>query len=64
MLIGRSEHNAWMVDGLWNVDVGQFHDNDIGKGSHGIYRNGQFIVCALILPLSFNAGGARSRLTF
>lgn len=36
----RSEHNAWMVDGLWNVDVGQFHDDDIGKGSDGIDRDG------------------------
>jgi hypothetical protein len=60
----RSEHNAWMVDGLWNVDVGQFHDDDIGKGSDGIDRDGQFIVCASIFPLSLNAGGARPRLTF
>ena len=60
----RSEHDAWMVDGLWNVDVGQFHDNDIGKGSDGIHGSGQFIVCALIFSLSFDAGGARPRLTF
>ena len=36
----RSEHNAWMVDGLWNVGVGQFHDDDIGKGSDGIDSDG------------------------
>jgi hypothetical protein len=53
-----------MVDGLWNVDVGQFHDNDNGKGSDGFHRNSQFIVCAPIFPLSLDAGGARSRLTF
>jgi hypothetical protein len=40
MPTGRSEHNAWMVDGLWNVDVRQFHNNDIGKGSDGIHGNG------------------------
>src|SRR5579859_2596580 len=26
----RSVRNAWMVDGLWNVDVGQFHKDDFG----------------------------------
>jgi hypothetical protein len=36
----RSIHNAWMVDGLWNVDVGQFDDNDFGQGSYGTHRNG------------------------
>lgn len=36
----RSEHNAWMVDDLWNVDVRQFHDNDIGKGSDSTDGNG------------------------
>jgi hypothetical protein len=36
----RSDQNAWMVDGLWNVDVGQFHDDDFGKGSDRIDRDG------------------------
>ena len=36
----RSRQNAWMVDGLWNVDVGQFHDDDFGKGSDRIDRDG------------------------
>jgi len=60
----RSEHHAWMVDGLWNVDFGQFHDNDLGKGSDGSNRNGEFIVCASIFSLFIDAGGARPRLTF
>jgi len=60
----RSEHNAWMVDGLWNVDVGQFYDNDIGEDSDGPGGYGQFIVCAAIFPLYFDASGARPRLTF
>ena len=64
MPTGRSGHNAWMVDGLWNVNVGQFYDNDIGKGSDGIDSSGQFIVCSPVFPLSFDAGGARPRLTF
>jgi hypothetical protein len=30
MPIRRSVHNAWMVDGLWNVDVRKFPENDFG----------------------------------
>jgi len=36
----RSVYNAWMVDGLWNVDVGQFHENDFRCSSDGSRRNG------------------------
>ena len=40
MPAGRSVHNAWMVDGLWNVNVGQFDEDDFGCGSDGLDRNG------------------------
>ena len=36
----RSEYHAGMVDGLWNVDVGKFHDDAAGEGSDGSGRNG------------------------
>ena len=52
-----------MADGLWYVDIGQLNDNVDGKGPNGTNRNGEFIVCVAIFPVSLDSGRTRARLT-
>jgi len=52
-----------MVNSLWNVDGGKFHDDDFEEISVAVGDLGKFVVCAAVFSLSPNAGGARPRLT-